>query len=124
MKIVVDMNLSPEWTTVFAARGWPTVHWSQIGDPRAPDRAIMEWARENGYAVFTHDLDFGAVLAATQAEAPSVIQVRAQDILPSHLGEVVVRVLLRHESEIASGVLISIDELGSRVRLLPLRTSR
>jgi predicted nuclease of predicted toxin-antitoxin system len=73
----------------------------------------MEWARANGYAVFTHDLDFGAVLAATQAEAPSVIQVRAQDILPSHLGEVVVRVLLRHESEITSAVLISIDEMGS-----------
>jgi predicted nuclease of predicted toxin-antitoxin system len=124
MKIVVDMNLSPEWTTVFAASGWAAVHWSQIGDPSAPDRVVMEWARANGHAVFTHDLDFGSVLAATQAEGPSVIQVHAQDVLPSHLGELVVRVLLRHESEIASGALISIDELGSRVRLLPLRGSR
>jgi predicted nuclease of predicted toxin-antitoxin system len=123
MKILVDMNLSPEWTSVFAAQGWEAVHWSQIGDPRAPDRIIIEWARANGYAVFTHDLDFGAVLAATQAEGPTVIQVRAQDILPSQLGDVVVRVLSRHESEIAAGVLISIDDLGSRVRLLPFRSS-
>jgi predicted nuclease of predicted toxin-antitoxin system len=124
MKIVVDMNLSPEWITVFGAQGWAAIHWSQVGDPRAPDRAIMEWARANGHAVFTHDLDFGAVLAATQAEGPSVIQVRAQDVLPFHLGDVVVRVLARHEGEITSGVLISIDELGSRVRLLPLRSSK
>lgn len=124
MKILVDMNLPPEWIPVFAARGWEAAHWSEVGDPRARDRAIMEWAKTNGYAVFTHDLDFGAILAATQAEGPSVIQVRAQDVLPSHLGDVVVRVLLRHENEIASGVLISIDELGSRIRLLPLASSR
>jgi predicted nuclease of predicted toxin-antitoxin system len=29
----------------------------------------MNWALTNGYIVFTHDLDFGAILAATQANA-------------------------------------------------------
>lgn len=51
---------------------------SNIGDPRATDRVIMNWASTNGYVVFTNDLDFGILLAATQAEAPSVIQVRTQ----------------------------------------------
>ncbi len=45
----------------------------------------MDWARPSGYVVFTHDLDFGALLAASHAGGPSVIQVRAQDVLPDHL---------------------------------------
>jgi predicted nuclease of predicted toxin-antitoxin system len=120
MKILIDMNLSPEWTTVFAAQGWEAVHWSTIGDPRAADRLVMDWARANGYTVFTHDLDFGSLLAATQAKGPSVIQVRTQDVLPSRLSGLVVRVLSEYESAIQSGVLISVDEAGSRVRLLPI----
>jgi predicted nuclease of predicted toxin-antitoxin system len=71
--------------------------------------------------VFTHDLDFGALLAATQADGPSVIQVRAQDVMPAYIGEIVLRTLRQHEKEIESGVLISLDESSSRVRLLPLR---
>lgn len=38
----------------------------------------MAWALTNDYIVFTHDLDFGTLLAITQADAPSVIQVRSQ----------------------------------------------
>jgi predicted nuclease of predicted toxin-antitoxin system len=120
MKILVDMNLSPEWTAVFAANGWQAVHWSTVGDPRAADRVVMQWARANGYTIFTHDLDFGSLLAATEAHGPSVIQVRTQDVLPSHLGGIVVQVLSEYEGAIESGVLISGDEAGSRLRLLPL----
>ncbi|MEG3848166.1 DUF5615 family PIN-like protein [Microcoleus sp. herbarium19] len=69
MKILIDMNLSPEWTVVFTKYGIESLHWSTVGDPRATDRVIMDWARVNDYAVFTHDLDFGALLAATQADA-------------------------------------------------------
>ena len=31
----------------------------------------MDWALTNGYAVFTHDLDFGTLLALTHATGPS-----------------------------------------------------
>jgi hypothetical protein len=62
MKILIDMNLSPDWTAVFRAQGWEAVHWSTTGNPRAADRVVMDWARANGYAVFTHDLDFGSLL--------------------------------------------------------------
>ena len=121
MKILIDMNLSPDWIGVFRAHGWEAVHWSTTGDPRAADRILMNWARANGYAVFTHDLDFASLLAATQANGPSVIQVRAHDVLPSALSETVVRVLRKYERAIESGVLISVDETRTRARLLPLR---
>ena len=38
MKIVIDMNLSPQWVDVLMLEGYDCVHWSEIGSPNAPDR--------------------------------------------------------------------------------------
>ncbi len=56
VKILIDMNLSPEWVPLLSGRGWPAVHWSGVGDPRARDGEIMGWAVANQHVVFTHDL--------------------------------------------------------------------
>jgi predicted nuclease of predicted toxin-antitoxin system len=120
VKILIDMNLPPAWTEVFRAAGWDAVHWSAVGDPGAPDGLIMDWARSNGHVVFTHDLDFGTLLAATQAQEPRVIQVRAQNVMPEHLGVLVVATLRRYDTLLESGALIVVDEARSRVRVLPL----
>ncbi len=93
MKILIDMNLSPDWTAAFAAAEIESIHWSTVGDPRAEDTEIVEYARTNGCVVFTHDLDFGTILALTHAAGPSVIQVRAQDILPSNLSNTLISVV-------------------------------
>lgn len=42
----------------------------------------MAWARANDRIVFTHDLDFGRLLALAGRVGPSVMQVRTQDVLP------------------------------------------
>jgi predicted nuclease of predicted toxin-antitoxin system len=44
MKLLVDMNLSPDWVAVLEQAGWETVHWSNVGNPRAADSEIMAWA--------------------------------------------------------------------------------
>ncbi len=121
MKIVIDMNLSPDWTAAFAAADIESVHWSKVGDPRAEDTLIIEYARANGYIVFTHDLDFGMILALTDATGPSVIQVRTQDILPSHIGNTLISVLRDNASALDRGALIVVDEARARVRILPLQ---
>lgn len=121
MKILIDMNLSPDWVAAFAAENIESVHWSTVGDPKAEDTEIMEYARANDYIVFTHDLDFGTILALTQAENPSVIQVRAQDILPAHLTNTIVSVLRENETLLDEGALIVVDEVQARVRILPLQ---
>jgi predicted nuclease of predicted toxin-antitoxin system len=90
MKILVDMNLSPDWIQMFADQNIEALHWSSVGDARASDSTILQWAKEQGYVVFTNDLDFGAILVATQANAPSVIQLRTQDLLPNKIGTVVI----------------------------------
>ena len=120
MKILVDMNLSPAWEPVLKAAGHEAVHWTTVGKPDAPDRELFAWARANGHVVFTHDLDFGAILAATKAMGPSVIQLRMQDISPNSAGEIILRVLNQFVAELEDGVLLSVDPRGIRARLLPL----
>lgn len=93
-----------------------------VGDPRAADRIIMAWARENGYAVFTHDLNFGVLLALTRAIGPSVIQIRAHDVLPIHLEQVVISAIRSYESPLREGAIVTVDESRGRVRVLPIAT--
>jgi predicted nuclease of predicted toxin-antitoxin system len=119
--LVVDMNLSVEWIDEFARHGWTAVHWPTIGDPRAEDSAIMAWARANGHVVFTHDLDFGTMLALTHAAGPSVIQVRGQNVLPEHMGPLVIAALQQHDGALAAGALVVVEEKKCRVRVLPLQ---
>ncbi len=120
VKVLIDMNLSPDWVPVLQRQGWSAVHWFTVGDPRATDRTIMDWAVANGYIVFTHDLDFGTMLALTHANGPSVLQVRADDVLPDHLEGVVIAALKQHDADLASGALVVVDESRSRVRVLPI----
>lgn len=123
MKILIDMNLTPQWCPVFEQQGWQPVHWSTVGDPAATDEAIMRWAAEHDAVVFTHDLDFGAILASTQAEKPSVVQVRTRDVLPDRIGTLVVVAFRQFQALLTEGALVVIDEPTSRARILPLRHS-
>ena len=120
VKLVVDMNLSVEWVAELTSHGWSAVHWSTIGDPSSEDSIIMGWARANSYVVFTHDLDFGTMLALTNATGPSVLRVRGQDVLPEDIGPVVIAALRQHDAALASGALVVVDSKKSRVRVLPL----
>jgi predicted nuclease of predicted toxin-antitoxin system len=122
VKILIDMNLSPEWRGVFIGIGWRASHWSEVGPSGAPDSEIMRWARENDWTVFTHDLDFGALLAATGATGPSVVQLRAEDTRPSSMGSIVCSALTAHGRFIEEGALLTIDPRKMRVTLLPLVT--
>lgn len=121
MKILIDMNLSPDWVARFAASEIESIHWSTVGAPNAKDSEIMEFARENQFIVFTHDLDFSAMLAATQAESPSVIQMRTQDVLSDTMTAKLIGVVKKYEADLNTGALITIDEARSRLRILPLR---
>ena len=80
----------------------------------------MAWARANQYVVFSHDLDFGAMLALTHAAGPRVLQMRAGNILPDHVESSVIAALNQHQADPSSGALVVIEEQRSRVRVLPI----
>ncbi len=124
MMVLVDMNLSPRWIPFLVSADFEAVHWSTLGAANAPDRAIMAYAKENGQVVLTHDLDFSAILAVTGGDKPSVAQIRAEDVTPEAIGPVVIAALRQMEAELTQGALVTIEAQRSRLRLLPLRSTR
>jgi predicted nuclease of predicted toxin-antitoxin system len=124
VKLLVDMNLSPSWVEQLAHRGFEAVHWSTIGTATAPDVEILTWANEHQFVVITNDLDFSAILAAGAGDEPSVVQIRTQDLLSDVTVSIVAKALEAHREDIERGALLSIDEGGTRVRMLPLKGSQ
>jgi len=120
MKILVDMNLSPDWVTFLDEAGFEAVHWSHVGLHSAPDADVMDWATKNEQVVLTADLDFGAILAASKGRRPSVILLRSDIPTPSATGSIVVLALRESASELAEGALISLDARHARLRILPM----
>ena len=83
----------------------------------------MTYAAEHDYVVLTHDLDFSAILAATQGARPSVVQVRADLPNSEQVGLQVVAAVRQMASELQAGALLTIDTNRKRLRLLPLQPS-
>lgn len=121
MRILIDMNLTPEWCAFLREAGHDAVHWSTLGPHAAPDSELMLFATKERRIVFTHDLDFGEAIAITGASGPSIVQVRTTDPVPPTIGEVVLTALRKFESELDRGAIVTVDPAKARVRILPLQ---
>jgi predicted nuclease of predicted toxin-antitoxin system len=80
----------------------------------------MLYAAKHDFVVLTHDLDFGAILAATQGRKPSVVLIRAENTSHAVIGEKVAAALRQAARELESGALLIVDAARSRLRMLPL----
>ena len=114
------MNLSPVWESTLSAAAIEATHWSRIGKGDAPDSEIMAYARENGFIVLTHDLDFGTLLAHSRDHKPSVVQLRGQEVTPALMGSVIIAALSEFEDILEQGALVTIEPDKTRARVLPL----
>jgi predicted nuclease of predicted toxin-antitoxin system len=124
VRLLVDMNLSPSWVERLVGHGFEAVHWSTIGAATAPDVEILTWANEHEFVLITNDLDFSAILAASAGASPSVVQIRTQDLLSDEAVSIVASAIEAHREDIEGGALLSIDDGGTRVRMLPLKGSQ
>ena len=78
------------------------------------------------YRLYSRDLDFGAILAATQASGPSVIQIRTENVLPEDAGDAVITAIRRIQRQLQRPLGIPVGVLtpkalpdGLRERVLP-----
>jgi len=124
MKIIVDVNLAVRWASMLSERGVESVHWVTIGKANAQDIEIMSYAEQNGYSVFTNDLDFSAILVSTRASNPSVIQIRSDDTRPEANINRVVDILKKNIDIIEQGTIITIDQHKTRVHILPFSPNK
>ena len=84
----------------------------------------MAYALANDFVVLTHDLDFGAILAATQGDKPSVVQIRSDNVSPDAIGPQVLTALRQMEADLQEGALLTVDPSRTRLRVLPLHSKR
>ena len=49
-----------------------------------------------------------------------MVQVRTNDVSPNHLSAVVVTTLNKYREVIEAGALVTVDEFGARIRILPI----
>ncbi len=120
MKLLVDMNLSPGWAAAVQAAGIEAVHWSSVGATKAKDGEILAWARERGFILVTHDLDPGAILAASGAKSPSVVILRSPSLGKAAEVSRLVAALRAVSDDLEKGAIVSVDEHRARVRILPI----
>ncbi len=65
MRLLVDMNLSPDWVPLLGSRGWKAIHWTSLGKGNEPDPDLLAWARANSHIVLTQ----GALLTISPKRA-------------------------------------------------------
>jgi predicted nuclease of predicted toxin-antitoxin system len=121
MKLLIDMNLSPAWVGYLVSEGFEAAHWSSVGDPTASDRQLTDYAQAGGWVILTHDLDFGAILAASGRAGPSVMQIRADDLSLDAIGAAVVAAMRQLTESLTAGALVTVEPARTRVSILPLR---
>ena len=122
MKLLVDMNLSPDWVPLLAGHGWVVVHWSNVGPGNAPDTELIEWARQHDHVVLTQDLDFSQLLFATSQTGPSVVLLRMDNEFDSSAQSHVCAAIALAESALSHGALLTIAGHRVRLRHLPIST--
>jgi predicted nuclease of predicted toxin-antitoxin system len=122
MRFIVDMNLTQRWASFLVDAGHECVHWSDLGQPTAPDREICSYARNHGFVLITNDLDFPVLLAHSSDQKPSVILLRGEPLVPETRGDALLRAIADTAADLECGAVVSIDWFDKvRARLLPLK---
>jgi predicted nuclease of predicted toxin-antitoxin system len=123
VKLLLDVNLSPALAALLSEAGHDVVHWSDVGDFRAPDVTIMGWAETHQRILVTHDLDSGAILAGVDARGLSVIQIRGQDLMAPETAAAITNAITAAGPALLRGAVVTIHDDRSRIRILPLRSA-
>jgi predicted nuclease of predicted toxin-antitoxin system len=122
MKFLADMGISPKSVLYLRSLGHDAVHLYEEGLERLPDSAILKKGREEERIVLTHDLDFGELMAASEAEVPSVVIFRLRNMKPQWVNEHLNELIANHTAILRKGAIVSVSEGRIRVRSLPITT--
>ncbi len=121
MKFLIDENLSPLVAAGLRDAGHEAVHVGDVGLSSAGDSELIEFAAENDFVLMSADSDFGTLLAATGARAPSVVLIRRTvDRRATRLLALLLENLEQVEAALEEGAVVVLEDARVRVRRLPL----
>jgi predicted nuclease of predicted toxin-antitoxin system len=120
MTILVDANLTPFGVEFLQSAGIAAVHWCSVGNGDAPDTELLTWAVEHDAAILTCDGDFSQMLALSRLSRPSVIYLRTSEHNPQGPGNQVIAACKAIVDRLESGLIVTINDRGTRLRGLPI----
>lgn len=120
MKLVADVNIAQRTCAFLRSLGHDVVRVSDVLDPRSSDGRIVEFARADGRAVLSHDLDFSAIVALSGETSPSVITLRLGSAQIEAVNAALALVLPQLAEDIDRGVVATFDGTRLRRRFLPI----
>ena len=120
MRFLLAMGLARSTAAVLREHGHDAIHLRELGLRDMADEEIIAKAQAEHRIILTHDLDFGRIVALSQARIPSVITFRLGDIRPATVNTYLSQVLDDFAAALESGALVSVSEQGTRVRRLPV----
>jgi predicted nuclease of predicted toxin-antitoxin system len=120
MKLLLDQGLPRSAAMLLRECGYESFNVADLGLSASADEEILNWASQEYFTVVTLDADFHALLALSAADKPSVIRIRIEGLKAIPLVKILQTVIKNCETEILSGVAITVDSNRIRVRNLPL----
>lgn len=121
MRLLVDACLSPAVAAGLRDAGQDAVHVTELGLGSTPDEDVFRAARGDRRVLVTADADFGALLAATNATAPSVVLLRSSDDLtPGQQTFLLTANLPAVADDLEQGAVVVLGRRRIRVRDLPI----
>lgn len=120
LRFLIDNALSPRVAELLVSAGHDAAHVRSYGMQAASDEAILSRASAEDRIVVSADSDFGAILAAREAELPSFILFRDPNLVAARdYVDTLLPVLPMLEAELMSGCVAVFRKGRLRVRRLP-----
>lgn len=120
MKIIADINIGVSLVVGLRGLGHDIDRADVFLRATAADAEIAALAARMGAVVLTRDQDFSTLLAMSQANAPSVINLRHVSVDAHRLIRILDSVIRRHDADLIRGAIVTVDERGVRTHLLPV----
>ena len=121
LRLLANMNISPETVTALQKMGVDIVRVSQILPATSPDVEVPDLARRDKRVLVTQDLDFSALLALGGFDSPSLITMQLTVSDPKAITQKLLEVLPKIQDMLVKGCAVSVDDNSFRIRWLPIR---
>jgi len=119
-KYLADVHISPLTVSDLRQAGYDIIRVTDFLPATASDEEIVSLAIDEEAVIITQDLDFSALVAQSPLAKPSVLSLRLNNAKPHIVSGILKQLLPRIETELAAGVIVSVDESHFRIRKLPV----
>ena len=120
VKIIADVNIAPRTVEHLRSLGHDVVRVSEVMSASVSDREIVEYARREGRAALTQDLDLTTIVALSGDGQPSVLTLRLPSSRVDAVNASLEAALPALEGDVRQGIAATIEEGRIRRRSLPI----